>query len=316
MLSHYRNGNENLKPNVVSFSTVINGWAKCASKEAGAAQRAGKVFKLMLNEFEGGNLSAKPNSITYCSLIDAYVKSRDAGALECAEDIYDDMFHKYISGNRDHKPSTILANQIMDKISKSGQSGAGEKAENILKSLNYLYLEYGDRDFLPNDRSYTMVINAYAKSRQFRKASNAKRILKQMISSYNEGNITAKPNVFSFTAVINACAFTIGDEVETKEALRIATAAYKSLEIYDTPNHVTYSCFLRACLNLIPEGPSQESALLLVFRKCRDHGQVTEMILQILSRALSKQQVETIVGINADPSGNISIDSVPTAWKV
>jgi pentatricopeptide repeat protein len=311
MLQHYRNGNKDVKPNVVSFSTVINGWAKCSSEEAGAAKRAEKIFNLMLEEYKGGNEDAKPNSISYCSLIDACVKSRDRGSLERAEDIYNGIYQNYVGENDDMKPSTVLANQIMDAWSKSGQDCGGEKSEGMLNRLITLYKEYGDAEFKPNDRSFTIVINAYAKSRRFRKAKKAREILDQMISAYKDGNSAAKPNVFSFTAVINACAFTVGDDLEKNEAMQIAIAAYKLLGVYDSPNHVTYSCFLKACLNLIPKGPSQESALITVFKKCREHGQVTDMILKLLLRTLTPQQVEKIVGVN----GTISIENIPDDWK-
>ncbi len=315
MMQLYRSGNIDAKPNVVSFSTVINGWAKYSSEEEGAAQRAEKVLKLMVQEYENGNSDAKPNSISYCSLIDAFVKSKNKRSLERAQEIYDEIYENYVLGNDDIKPSTILANQIMDAWSKSGQDCAGEKSSGLLNRLIELYEKYGDASFKPNDRSFTIVINAYAKSRNFGKAKKAREILDQMIIVYKDGNTAAKPNVFSFTAVLNACAFTVGDAVETKEALEIAIATYKLLGDYDKPNHVTYSCFLRACLKLIPRGPAQESALVSVFKKCREHGQVTEMVLNLLSRSLPSKQVERIVGIEAGANGYISIENIPNEWR-
>ena len=84
---------------------------------------------------------------------------------------------------------------------------------------------------------------------------------------------------------------------------------------YDKPNHVTYSCFLRACLKLIPRGPAQESALVSVFKKCREHGQVTEMVLNLLSRSLPSKQVERIVGTETGANGYISIEIIANEWR-
>jgi len=47
MAKGYRDGNKELRPNVVSFSTVINAWAKKSSEEVGSAKHAEKVLRLI-----------------------------------------------------------------------------------------------------------------------------------------------------------------------------------------------------------------------------------------------------------------------------
>lgn len=270
----------------------------------------------MLEEYKNGNQSAEPNIISYCSLIDAYVKSTDIGSLERAEEIYRDIYKDYSKGDGGIKPYTILANQIMDAWSKSGKVGAAEKAEAILQCLCQIYKETDDDEVKPNGRSFTSVINSYAKSRKFHKAAKAKNILDYQIAFYTKGNVEAKPNVFSFTAVMNACAFTKGDDLEAKEALGIATATYKLMGTngYDAANHVTYAMFLRACINLIPNGPSKVSAATSVFRKCRESGQVTEMILLILERSFSSSEVHAILGVDLG-TDKVTFAGIPDAWK-
>mmetsp|Transcript_27553 Transcript_27553/g.40806 ORF Transcript_27553/g.40806 Transcript_27553/m.40806 type:complete len:94 (-) Transcript_27553:24-305(-) len=71
----------------------------------------------------------------------------------------------------------------------------------------------------------------------------------------------------------------------------------------------------RACINLIPNGPSKVSAATSVFRKCRESGQVTEMILQILERSFSLSEVKDILGENLLGAGRVTFDSIPDAWK-
>ncbi len=177
---------------------VINGWSKCAAREPGGAARAEQVFKTMLREYKNGNESAKPNAISYCSLIDAYIKSNDSGSLDRAEEIYDSICKAHSQGNTDVKPSKVLTNQIMDALAKQG---FGEKSQQLLTNLCDLYEESGDPDMQPDARSYTIAINAWAKSRNFTKATKARHILDRMVTSYKAGNVDAKPNVFAYTGM-------------------------------------------------------------------------------------------------------------------
>lgn len=201
MLTLSKNGNEEAKPNVVTFTTVMNGWAK--SGESGSGERAQKIFELAVEEFQQGNAEAQPNSFMYSALIDAWIKSRDKGAVDRSFKIYSDLYNEFLEGKGNVKPSTFLANQVIDAISRSGKSGAGDRVEEVLKMLDYLYTQYDDDDMRPTQQSYTMSINAWAKSRSFGKAKKAQQLLFKMEEAYRGGNSNAKPNVFAFTAVVS-----------------------------------------------------------------------------------------------------------------
>jgi hypothetical protein len=71
---------------------------------------------------------------------------------------------------------------------------------------------------------------------------------------------------------------------------------------------------LRVCVNLIPQGPSQEAAIMSVFKKCRQHGQVSDLVLSILVKSLTNEQLSKTVGFQTT-SGEISIDQIPFEWK-
>ena len=88
--------------------------------------------------------------------------------------------------------------------SKSGIPGCGEKATRVLEQLENMNIEFGDSfDFKPNAYTFNACINAWAKSRSFEKAREAKSILDRMIDLYKAGNKDVKPNVFTFTSVLN-----------------------------------------------------------------------------------------------------------------
>lgn len=161
-----------------------------------------------------------------------------------------------------------------------------------------------------------------------------------MIIEYENGNKQAMPSVFSYTAVVrhelhlfkifvwwyiliflsslqlNACAFTVKDYDENEEALKIALDTYKDLVLskYAEPNHITYITFLRVCINLIPKGPSLESALEAVVRKCCSHGQVSEAFLRLLENSLARERLEVLFQRNNAINGPINIKDIPSKW--
>eukprot|EP00957_Ditylum_brightwellii_P182624 13910660-Ditylum_brightwellii.AAC.1 len=85
----------------------------------------------------------------------------------------------------------------------------------------------GDNDFKPNTRTFTSVIDAWAKSGEPGAAQRAEHILNTMQSLYESSNdLDIRPNVHTSNAVMNvrnamACAFT-RIEQDRPEALAIA----------------------------------------------------------------------------------------------
>ena len=149
----FQTGNLTLPPNVVSFTTVINGWWK--SRKQIAPARAERLFKRMTDLYKAGNKSAKPNHVSYVNLINAIARSRHDDAPQRAEDILYEMYDMYKAGNTDVKPNTRLVCMVMDCWQKSGKQNAGLKAEALLDWLTGLYEQHQDKDFEPNQFVYS-----------------------------------------------------------------------------------------------------------------------------------------------------------------
>lgn len=153
----------------------------------------------------------------------------------------------------------------------------------------------------------------------FGKAKRAKAILEKMISMYEAGTSQARPNVFTYTAVINTCAFTVGDDTEKANAMSIATNTFDELSSsdYGEPNHVTYVAYLSALRNLLENSDETRTALLSsIFCKCCADGQVSELTLRRLESALTAEQVRKVyhsAGFEGGPQ--IAIRKVPAEWR-
>jgi hypothetical protein len=158
-------------------------------------------------------------------------------------------------------------------------------------------------------------INAWSKSRVFGKGYRAKTVLQKMIDMYEADRSRAKPNTFVYTAVLNSCAYAIGDDAEKAEAMNIATTTFDELcnSRYGKPNHVTYAAYLTACRNLLPEGETRATSMTRVFQKCCEDGQVNNLIIRRLESALTKEQLrELFQSVGQD---KMELSQLPAEWK-
>ena len=66
---------ETAKPNVISYSTVMNGWA-----QKGNYERASEILRLMYDDYMNGNVNAKPDIVAYNTILTAYLRSKEKTA--------------------------------------------------------------------------------------------------------------------------------------------------------------------------------------------------------------------------------------------
>uniref|UniRef100_A0A7S2KPV6 Pentacotripeptide-repeat region of PRORP domain-containing protein n=1 Tax=Leptocylindrus danicus TaxID=163516 RepID=A0A7S2KPV6_9STRA len=260
-----------VSPDIVSYNTCLNAWAKSSSEDA--LVMAERLVQHMKDQYSiVGNIDAKPDVITYNTLLTAYGRrsSRDEDALQRILEILADMEEQYNSGV--------------------------------------------DETMRPSAITYNNAINAFAKSTVAGKAKQAQMILESMKRSYDSGNLDAKPNLFAFTSVMNACAYTKGDQDETLEALKILWSTFNDLcdnaSDYGGPNHVTYITLLKALRDLMPMSNERDEIIKKVFQRCIRDGEVNQKVLVILKSALPLDDFRLITG-----SDSISRDSIPADWR-
>ena len=348
----YAAGNTSLQPSAQVYTSVITAWAK--ADDPGSALRAEILLKLMWALYKRGNKSAKPNAHAFTSCINAWARSREKDAGSHAEALLDQMIALYEKGDDDVKPNVLTFTSVIHAYSRSGlrdattkaagivkkmelmavkpnlqtyntlislygnsqQPGAGKKAESILTKLEE-ECQNGSVDMRPTVVTYTNCINAWAKSTDYGKAERANSVLVRMKEMHASGVIADKPNEFAFTAVINACATTYGEHAEKQEAFRIAYGIFKEMsELEDiSPNHVTYSTFLRAISKLVPSGEKKDSLVSAAFRLCIRDGQCNANCLFHMRNAASPELVSDLLGCS-DPSeaARLTVDDMPIKW--
>ena len=93
MTKMYELGNEEARPNLRSFVTLITAVTK--SRQPDAAERAEKILFQMYDQYKQGNKSVKPNTIVITSVIDCWQKSGLRNAGERGEALLDWLIKLY-----------------------------------------------------------------------------------------------------------------------------------------------------------------------------------------------------------------------------
>jgi len=305
-----RCGYPGAKADTVTYNTVISVWARAGVH--GAAKRCEDILRRMEQIYENGDLSVKPDVISYSTVIDAWAKSGEKGAAHKAELVVFRMQELYDGSFTDVKPSAITFTAVLDAWARSGEgTEAANRAENILQYLEESY-RAGNIDLKPTTVTYTTVIAAWARSRHPQKAVKAQQILRRMSYIKEKGS---KPNVVTYNAVINACAFTCGSPDLKRMALAIATETYNEIRLTNSlsPDSITYSSLMKSCSNLLPMGVERNVAVAEVFGMCCQDGQVNEKVLMELRHAASGPLLNDLLG----PFGyveRVNCNDLPRQW--
>jgi pentatricopeptide repeat protein len=203
-----KSGDPDMRPDVKSFSSVINAWALTPTI---ADDTSGTVF----------TTSREPSGDDYLSDTSSRAKKATAGAAAYrAERILDAMEEMYQSGyNTFAKPNTITYNTVISAWARSGDPNAFRHGERLLERMHALQ-DAGDDAVAPDARSYTALMKAVARSSSdpAQAAYMAEEILQRMkdLSSATRGDETTgvdfdsnpnkhsqvKPTLFTYTTAV------------------------------------------------------------------------------------------------------------------
>jgi hypothetical protein len=258
--------------------------------------------------------------VTYNSVIDCWAKSgKGVSGARKAERLLERMESMYKAGDITVKPTAQTYNCVLAAWARSRTKCAHWKSQELLEFMWNEY-ESGNKDMRPTSHAYNSVIDAVSKSHREDKAQKALRILRIMDKNYRAGlNKDARPNEFTYTSVLNSCAFSIlGGQNVKKKALDTAIFTLEELQgsPYASPNHVTYGMFLKACANLIPADDERRRLVVEpVFRQCCKDGQVGEIVLKQLRLAAPDDLYQKLLGRLIQPDSHLRLEDIPLAWR-
>ena len=216
LLEQMKGDDDSIKPDSVSYSTVISAFAKhggfgavnstlslleelyesdievdssffsnliyCLTRtNAEEAPTAAELIIMDLTKrIDAGTVNVTVNTEIYNALINCWGKSGNRGSAARAEEILQEMQDEYDAGNIHVRPDVQTYTAVIDACAKSREADESKRAESILNKLEE------DGLVRPNAHTYTAVIHAYGRSDSPSKAKHAQTILRRMIDDYDE----------------------------------------------------------------------------------------------------------------------------------
>jgi hypothetical protein len=344
IFSHMETLHENpetrlVKPTIRTVNTIINAHAKRAGdysnnygKEADPqrameeATKAHNWLTKMQKKYEDTrDEDYMPDVMTYTSVLDAYARCGQYQGTMKAEALLTDLKKKYDkTGNSKLQPNFRTYTSLIVAWSKTRHPDAPKRAEEILVEMTRLYEEQVSRGirnneetFKPNCRTYTGVIQCWARSRDPNKAQRALKLLKTMKDKYKAGDYDARPNHIAYNSAMDACSRVKADSAKQMEALKIAFAILKSVELEKNmrTTGVMYATLMRAVASLMPPGNERSDISKAVFDKAVAAGMVDYGLLKFMRQAMDNERLHEVLDVLEDGRGNIDFNRMPSAWR-
>ena len=203
----------------------------------------------------------------------------------------------------------------MECWSKSGDPVAPARVEELLEQAFRDYSESGDKELMPNLRTFTMAILTFSKNNgQFQKARD---LLTQLISLYAETqDPDLLPNAYPFNYVLDCAANSYEDKTA---AFHCATQTYQEMRRskYVAPDSFTYNFWLKCCSNLLPESDMRSKCVKYAMEECKQAGHLSQPVLNRLLRGSNPGLVSQILELDLTPSSlrSLRVEDLNPRWS-
>lgn len=178
-----------------SYLHCISAHANAPS--SGDAQRAEELLEEM-NQSDNSDIF--PTTEAFGAVLNAWAKSKSQQGGERAYAILQSMQES--NDNNAAKANNVAYATVMNAFAQRGQA---LEAEQVLHELIQTYESTGDSDLEPTVVPFSIVIDAWSKSRHPQAATKAEAILERMLVLSQE-NPAMTPNVFTYNGVLHAWA--------------------------------------------------------------------------------------------------------------
>ena len=280
------------------------------------------MIQRMVQLYDKGLGHVKPTHAVFNCLLNAWSKSNKPNAPRKAEEIFQWMEAQYQStGDRLLRPNEVSLCAVLNAWANHATNGGAVRALQIWEHHRDCVTDQ-QRGFrliiaIPNT-----VIKAVARNRHPDAVRTAEGILLQLEDDYRTGISALRPDVTTYSSVINACAYCAGDATKRAEALEVARRTFDKLCAMpdERPNNIVYGTVLKAIQNLMPVGEKREELVQTLFDQCCDEGHVDSFVLtqvRYASPGLYRDLVEGPCGLggpNKAHDTDTVLRNVPVEW--
>ena len=268
-----------IKPSVISYTEVIDSYAK--SKLPNAAEKAEALLYEMLElaEKDDGTYDEDitPTSITCDAVLNAWARRGAIEGAERAEQILERVEYIRTKGKcvniqpTSYSFATVIS--AWAKAAKIGDTYSGDRSQHILKRMmefrkEIMNQEGPDSEYAkllkPDSVVYNSVLDAWARTRTPIAGTKADELLFQMEERKRMGDHDLSPDTITYNSVIN-CHASSGHINAAKAAEKVL----KKMEIASksnptvVPNTLTYNQVLKAySTSKLPEGTNRADIIL------------------------------------------------------
>ena len=251
------------RPNTITYTCAIE--AFCRLDEANAAERSQTMIGRMLRLYAKGLGHVRPSRIVFNSLINAWSRSPSKGAAKKAEEVFKWMEQQYRELNDNIvRPDEVSLCGVLNAWANNAQNGGARRAQQILDHMESMPPK--ERGFQHSTICHNIVVKAWARSKEPDAVQKAEIILLHLEEMAEAGGEDClKPDVTTYSSVINCCAYYVGafgiqdkpnEDMDTssktairgrEEAFKVAMRTFRKMYASKTakPNNVAFGTIFK-----------------------------------------------------------------------
>lgn len=314
-MDQHKEDNPSICPDCFTYHCLLRAWEKC--RDEAAVNKCVETLERMHRLWDEGDTSLPPKNVYYNMVINKLAKSRDESSSQRVMRIFG-----LLQGSQFCSPDIISYTSVIESLSKSQDPSASERCLELFNEVWQLYQEREDPALKPNLRTYTMVLLSLTKTPTLDNVLQARELLTQLEERYKENNDPQlKPNAYPYNYVLNCAASCVGNVGEKLKAFQVATETYNAMRKTDfiKADSYTYSFWIKAANNLLPEGELRGKCISLSFEQCKKEGLVNQAVLRRLLAGTPVDVVNDILQVD-NGSGKTNyrrttIDKLPPQWS-
>ena len=320
--AYSESGNDFLRPNDVTYITVMDAYNRKYPENAGSLCQA--VVDHMLQLHEKGFGFRKPARIVFNQLINAWSKSPEENAAEHAEQVFQQMQSQSHQDPEDDdivRPDEISLCGVLKAWANNAANGGALRAQQIMEyTTNELTTQ--DRGFDHTIVSWNVLIKAWGRSREHDSVQRAEKILSDLEENYSSRRSKVRPDLTTYSSVINCCAYYSGPSKAKDAAFQVAWRTFNKLKQANdlVANNIVYGTLFKAIGKLCRPDTTKDTIIRDVFGECCSAGQVCSFVLNQLRNASRKKLFRELVlkpcALKDQDASNIDkiLKSMPRSW--
>ena len=253
---YQRSGGKLAQPSNFTFALILKSVANSG------VETSSSIAQSLLSKMQ--DFGQQPTQRHYLAVMRSYSRLGPKGNVkepQKVEEILRNVVEQY-QNNNNVKPSTALYTACIAAFGGSRKYNSVSKVMELFLELQTLYKETGDKDFMPDGQLYGVVIDAISQAKSNNDASLrfATKLLDEMETRHDAGELELGPNRYSYTNILRAISRMKVPDIDLAEDLvrrmdeRSERMDYEGVR----PDSVTYTTLIQV---LSVDGKSVDRAV-------------------------------------------------------